>query len=113
MCGHKSLYEDAMDIDALSLSELKTLRARVERAIVTYEERKKKEALAELEEVARKMGFSLAELTALQAGRKRKAAAAKYANPADPAQTWTGRGRKPHWVLEAVAAGKSMDDLLI
>lgn len=102
-----------MDLDALSLSELKSLRARVDRAIATYEDRKKKEALAELEEVARKMGFTLAELTPLQAGKKRKAAVAKYANPADPSQTWTGRGRKPHWVQEAIAAGKTMEDLLV
>lgn len=102
-----------MDIDALSLSELKALRAKVDRAIAGYEERKKKEALAELEETARKMGYSLADLTALAGKKTRKPVAAKYANPANAAETWTGRGRKPKWVEAALASGKSLADLAI
>ena len=39
--------------------------------------------------------------------------AAKYANPANPEQTWTGRGRKPNWVIEALDNGKSIEDLAI
>ncbi|WP_420875302.1 H-NS family nucleoid-associated regulatory protein [Phaeovulum veldkampii] len=72
-----------------------------------------KEALAELEEAARKMGYNLAELTAIFSGKKRKPAAAKYANPANPSETWTGRGRKPRWMAAALAEGKSLDDLAI
>lgn len=102
-----------IELDSLSLKDLKDLRARVERAISTFEIRKKKEAVAELDEVARKMGFSLAELTAITATRKRKPAAPKYANPADASDTWTGRGRKPRWVVAALAAGKSLNDLAI
>ena len=30
---------------------------------------------------------------------------AKYANPADKSQTWTGKGRQPQWYKDAVAAG--------
>lgn len=102
-----------IDLDTLALSELKALRTKVERAITTYEDRKKQEALVELEETARKMGYSLAELTGVSVGKARKAVAAKYANPGDVSQTWTGRGRKPKWVEEALAAGKSLDDLAI
>ncbi|NCU19161.1 H-NS histone family protein [Candidatus Falkowbacteria bacterium] len=101
------------DLDTLSLNELKALRARVDRAIATFEDRKMKEALAELEEAARKMGYNLAELTAIVSGKKRKPAAAKYANPANPSETWTGRGRKPRWMAAALAEGKSLDDLAI
>jgi len=102
-----------MDLDVLSLNELKTLRTKVDRAIATFEERKKKEALSELDEMARKMGYSLAELTGVSATKSRKAVAPKYANPADATQTWTGRGRKPKWVEAALAEGKSLDDLAI
>lgn len=39
---------------------------------------------------------------------------AKWCNPADPSQTYGGgRGKKPNWLIEALAAGKTMDDLLI
>ncbi len=102
-----------MDIDSLSLSELKALRGKVDRAIATYEERKKKEALAELDDMARKMGYSLAELLALTGKKTRKAVAAKYANPENAAETWTGRGRKPRWVVAALESGKSLEDLEI
>ncbi len=102
-----------IDLDTLSLSELKSLRNRVERAIAGFEDRKKREALAQLEETARTMGFSLAELTGSAPAKIRKPVAAKYANPANPSATWTGRGRKPLWVQAALDAGKSLDDLAI
>jgi DNA-binding protein H-NS len=100
-----------MDLNALSLKELKELQAQVARAIASFEDRKKKEALVELEEKARQMGFSLSELTGMQAARKRAPATAKYANPADPSETWSGRGRKPRWFIEAMAAGKSAESM--
>lgn len=104
-----------MDInfDDLTLAELKTLRTKVDRAIETYEDRKKREALLELEETARRMGYSLAELAELGSTKPRKAVAPKYANPENPSETWTGRGRKPKWVEAALAAGKSLEDLAI
>ncbi len=102
-----------MDLNSLSLKELKDLQAQVTKAIASYEDRKKREALAELEEKAREMGFSLAELTGVApVGRKRAPAAAKYANPANQSDTWSGRGRKPRWFEAALAAGKSPEDLL-
>lgn len=83
------------------------------KSIAGYEDRKKKEALVELEEKARAMGFSLAELTGVSTGRKRASAAAKYRNPANAAETWTGRGRKPRWFDAALKAGKKPEDLAI
>lgn len=48
--------------------------------------------------------------------KKRRATAGvkvapKYRGPAG--ELWTGRGRQPTWVAEAIAAGRTMDDLLI
>lgn len=104
----------AMDINALSLKELKDLQSQVAKAIASYEDRKKKEALAELEEKAREMGFSLAELTGLSpAPRKRAPAVAKYANPSDKSDTWSGRGRKPRWFDAALKSGMQPEDLAI
>ena len=104
----------AMDLNALSLKELKDLQSQVAKAIASFEDRKKKEALAELEEKAREMGFTLAELTgAAPVTRKRAPAVAKYANPADSSDTWSGRGRKPRWFEAALKSGKSPEDLAI
>ena len=102
-----------IDLHSLSLRELKDLQSQVARAIAGYEDRKKKQALAELEEKARAMGFSLAELTGVSTGRRRVPSAAKYRNPANAAETWTGRGRKPRWFDAALKSGKKPEDLAI
>lgn len=102
-----------IDLSQMSLKELKELRTQVQRHIDGYEERKKREALAAVEEKARALGFNLSELVGVATVRKRKPAKPKYANPADKSQTWTGRGRRPRWVDEALRAGKSLDDLAI
>lgn len=99
------------NLESLSLGELRDLRNKVDRAIASYEQRRVKEALAAVETAAREHGFNLADLTAIK-GAKPKVAA-KYANPDDPSQTWSGRGRKPHWVLAHIESGKSLDDLAI
>lgn len=102
-----------MNLEKMSLEELKTLRKQVDKTIDNFEERKKKEALDKLEKAARDMGFSLAELTGAGSNKPRRIVAPKYANPDDQSQTWTGRGRKPRWVQEALDSGKSLDDLKI
>lgn len=102
-----------IDLNSLSLKELKDLQGQVTRAIANFEDRKKKQALAELEEKAREMGYSLAELTGTSATRKRAPATAKFANPANPADTWSGRGRKPRWFADALAAGKKPEDMAV
>lgn len=35
----------------------------------------------------------------------------KYRNPADHADTWSGRGRKPRWFEATMAAGVDPEDL--
>lgn len=102
-----------MDLNALSLRELKDLQTQVNKAIASYEDRKKKEALSELEDRARAMGFTLAELLSTPVTRKRAPASAKYANPENPSETWSGRGRKPRWFEAALQSGRSVDDLAV
>ena len=37
----------------------------------------------------------------------------KYRNPEMPSETWSGRGRQPHWVSAQLRSGKKFDELLI
>lgn len=101
------------NLNTLSLKELKDLQTQVAKAIATFEDRRRKEAIAELQEFARTKGFNLEELTSVSPVRRRAPASAKYANPANAADTWSGRGRKPRWFTEALAAGKQPEDLAI
>nr|WP_322868138.1 H-NS histone family protein [Aquicoccus sp. G2-2]MEA1114438.1 H-NS histone family protein [Aquicoccus sp. G2-2] len=106
-------------LNEMSLSELQSLEKKVAKAIVKFEDREKKKAVAELKAQARKLGYSLDELAELvqkgeaAPGKPRGKVAPKYANPKDPSQKWTGRGRRPAWVVEALEAGKTLDDLTI
>jgi DNA-binding protein H-NS len=37
----------------------------------------------------------------------------KYQNPAEPLETWAGRGKQPRWVTEQLRSGKKLDDFRI
>ncbi|ODT58906.1 MULTISPECIES: H-NS histone family protein [Paracoccus] len=101
-----------IDFDKMSLKEMRDMRTKLDRAINSYEDRKRREAMTAIEEAAREHGFNLAELTGAKP-RKTGTVAPKYANPQDPTMTWTGRGRKPRWVQESLDGGKTLEDLAI
>ncbi len=103
-----------IELEHLSLKELRQLQKNVEAAITDFNDREKRKAIAEVEAFARERGLNPADLaTILNRKGKKSIGVPKYANPADPTQTWTGRGRKPGWVIEALAAGKSLDSFAI
>jgi DNA-binding protein H-NS len=37
----------------------------------------------------------------------------KYRNPAEPSETWAGRGKKPRWLTAQIKSGKQIDDFRI
>lgn len=101
------------DLNAMSLSELRQLQKDIDKAIRSFESRKKAEARTALEAKAKEFGFSLADLANGAGGRKRTPGVAKYRHPENPEVTWTGRGRKPKWVADHIATGKPIEDLEI
>lgn len=102
----------AINLDKMSKDELKALIKDAEKALKSLETRRLAEAKKAAETAAKEYGFSLDELLG-GAAKKGPKSAPKYANPADKSQTWTGRGRKPNWVNDALKAGKSLEDLAI
>ncbi|OAN82215.1 transcriptional regulator [Jannaschia sp. EhC01] len=98
----------------MSLEELQAHQRDVEATIKGYERKRRSECLAELKAVAKKHGFTLDDFTGgKSASKSGPKGVAKYANPADTSQTWTGRGRQPNWIKSALAAGKSLDEFAI
>ena len=86
-------------LEKMSLKELIALEGKIKAAIDEKRVSERHEMRAKMEEMARASGFSVTELFG---GRgKRGKVAAKYRNPKDPSQTWTGRGRRPNWMTEA------------
>ena len=105
----------AINLNKMSRVELIAHRKDVDKAILEADDRDRREALEAAEKAVAKYGFSLSEISGGK-GRgkgKRGKAVAKYRNPANHEQTWSGMGRKPHWIHDALSAGADITDLEI
>jgi DNA-binding protein H-NS len=105
------------DLSKYNLSELKGLQQDIEREIKSREQEEVKKAREKILSIAQSVGLPIEHLIA-SAGKKSKAekgstVRAQYRNPADSEQTWTGRGRQPRWVVDALAKGKTLDEFRI
>lgn len=100
-----------IDVNTLSKDDLVKLKSDVEKALKTIDTRRRAEAKRAADAAAKEFGFSLDDL--VESTGKGTKGLPKFANPAQPDQTWTGRGRKPNWVVEWLGSGKSMDDLAL
>ncbi|MEQ3624416.1 MAG: H-NS histone family protein [Celeribacter sp.] len=104
-----------VDLDGYSRKDLEQIKADCDKAIQRLDKDHRRKALAAAEAAAREHGFSLSDLSA--SGESAKAnkpkSPPKYRHPENPEMTWTGRGRKPNWLSEALRDGKSLEDFAI
>ena len=98
----------ANGLDKMSYAELLKLQERIEAAIAAKRIEDAASTKEQLRAMAEKAGFSLNDLFGKRGGRK-GAGEIKYRNPKDTSQTWTGRGRKPNWLVEAVKKGAKLE----
>jgi DNA-binding protein H-NS len=103
----------AINVDKLNLKELVDLEAKVKSAIGSARDRERALVKQKMAELAETHGFSMSELFDGARGRKKPVGIAKYANPEDRSDTWTGRGRKPNWVLARLKKGAKLSDFEI
>ena len=104
---------DELNLDDMTLDELKKLQKDVNKAVDSFEDRRRQEARSAVEAKAKEMGFSLAELMGGTSKKSRMPSPAKYTHPENPSLTWSGRGRQPGWIKEATEAGTLLDTFLI
>ncbi|MCV6593754.1 MAG: H-NS histone family protein [Silicimonas sp.] len=102
-----------IDLGKLSLEELKSLQKNVEKEIKTFKSRARDAAMKDLQQVAKKHGLSVDEILGKKGKGRKAGSPAKYRNPADDRQTWSGRGRQPTWYKEALSSGKTPESLEI
>lgn len=106
----------ALNVEKLSLKELIALEAKLAAAIATARQKERAEIKSKVAELAERHGFSVSELfggLGRGNGRKKSVSIAKYANPDDQTDTWTGRGRKPNWLLARLKKGAKLSDFEI
>jgi DNA-binding protein H-NS len=94
-------------ISSMNFDELLAVKAKVEAAIEARISEERRRLTASLERLE-----SLSKTTkgirgsARSNGHAKRTLAAKYRNPANPKETWAGRGLRPRWLVAALKGGK-------
>ncbi|WP_075791631.1 H-NS histone family protein [Massilia putida] len=94
-----------IDLSGYDLAELKGLDFDIEQEIKRRGRDERERARARIHALAATAGIPLDALV--------QKALPRYRNPADSGQTWTGRGRQPRWIAEALASGRSLDEFKV
>jgi DNA-binding protein H-NS len=105
----------AVDIKSLNHSQLNDL---INKAQLRQNEMRKEKVVKLREKInslIKAEGYTFEDVFGTTRKTKRAGAkvAPKYRNPANPTQTWSGRGKRPHWFNDALKAGKKEKDLAI
>ena len=105
----------AVDIENLTLKQISDLEARIEKVKAQAVDKAKTDLKAKINRLLDGSGFTIAELYGFttRRGRNGSKSAAKFANPDDPTQTWTGRGRKPNWLVARLKKGAKVETFAI
>ncbi len=113
-----------VDVGKLSFAELVALKARLDKEI---EDKRSEELKVLADGYAKKLqhaGFSVQEgvdalqpyLESKRGGKKGGTGAAVralYQDPANPSNTWSGRGRAASWLADYEAAGRHRDEFKV
>ncbi len=103
-----------VNVDKLSLKDLLSLELKVQKAIAAAKERERAELKQKIEDLANDSGFSVDELFARgRGGVKGRTVAPKYVNPDNRSETWSGRGRKPKWLVAKLGKGAKIEQFAI
>lgn len=102
-----------IDLSKLSIEELQTLAQDIEAEIANRRVAEKERVLGQMRELAASLGLSLEDFMRQEKIVGSAPAAAKYRHPDNPALTWTGRGKRPTWINEALASGKQLEDFAV
>jgi DNA-binding protein H-NS len=103
---------ESRDLKSMSVEELWSLHELVSAALAG----KIQAETAKLNQRLRRLGVAVVSHNGknmTQARRPYPPVRAKYRNPAEPFETWSGRGNKPRWLSAQLRSGKQIDDFRI
>ncbi len=119
----------SIDLRSLSAKELETLISKAKQQQTKLAKRAPVATVrSKLTKLAQAEGYTIAELfgaggtkrgtkrvakKTAKPGRKLGKVPPKYHNPANPKETWSGRGKQPRWLSALTVKGKKADDFLI
>lgn len=112
----------AIDLKSLSPSQLQSLIENANSQMHQAKSNHVQDVRAKIDDLLSKSGLSIDDVYPTRGKGRGKAAkgskgssvAPKYRNPSDPSQTWSGRGRQPLWLADALKKrGSSIEQFLI
>lgn len=111
----RSEMNTSLNLDAMTIDELWQLHEEIGRVLsvrLTSEKRELEKRLAQLrgEKVTNRSG---SETDVAKERRKYPRVVAKYQNPNQPMETWSGRGKLPRWLAAELKSGRSIDEFVI
>ncbi|MGP5229448.1 H-NS histone family protein [Psychrobacter celer] len=102
----------AIDLDSLGVDELRAITENAQQLIAKKQHQRLYDAYMQFEKIAEESNTTIEEI--LKAGETlEKKRSIKYRNTDNSEETWTGRGRKPTWLVEALAAGRKLEDFAV
>ena len=102
-----------IDLSEFSLEELLSLNNELPKYINKARKAEKANLKQQMEALATEAGFSLDEIVNNKNKIQIGFVKARYRNPNDFNQTWSGRGEKPMWVEKFIKDEGKLEDLLI
>ncbi|KZY31413.1 DNA-binding protein [Alcanivorax sp. HI0083] len=117
----------SINLDELSVDELEKLIKQAESALDKKRKAELKNAQAVLEKMAKDLGVDPQDLLKNAADKKkttrkkaakkktgvRRPAKVKFRDPNNSGNTWTGRGKRPLWLQDALSKGAKLDDFAV
>ena len=105
------------DISDLSVEELERLAAQAEALIESKKDQKIEDAYNKIIEIAEAAGLTLEQFIEYGTHKRkkttRKAVEPRYRNKNNAAETWTGRGKQPRWLVAEIEKGAKLEEFLI
>lgn len=94
--------------DSENIAELKELQTLIENRVTKLRKLEITNARKKIQEMAAELEVDVADLVP-----QLNKVAAKYINPKNPAETWTGRGKHPVWLTRALDKGAKLEDFAV
>ena len=102
-----------IDLSRLNIDQLTELVGKAQTEVTSRERQRRKDLQGELERRIAADGYKLSDIfpelgTGTASGTQRQKRPAKYRNPQNPEQAWSGIGRSPLWV-RAILSERGID----
>lgn len=101
-----------INLTEFSVPELHQLSKDINKEIERRQVEDRRNVSSQMKQLASSIGMTVEEILGLEMAKKSKTQGQpKYQNPENPQQTWTGRGKRPNWMKEALEKGKTLEEL--